>query len=94
MALEEQERIIIPNEEGEEEVYEVVYRFDVDDTKQSYIAVIPVEQDEDEEVDLFAFRYEDSEDDDDINLFPIDGEEEWNIVEETLNTLIDQDEPL
>lgn len=93
MALEEQERIIIPSEEGEEEVYEVIYRFDVDDTKQSYIAVVPVDQAEDEEVDLFAFRYEDSEDDD-IDLFPIDSEEEWNIVEETLNTLIDQDEPL
>lgn len=94
MALEEHERIIIPNEEGEEELYEILYRFNVDDTEKSYIAVIPVDQKDEEQVDLFAFRYEETEDDDDIELYPIDSDEEWDIIEETLNTLVNQDEPL
>ncbi|AIF43347.1 DUF1292 domain-containing protein [Virgibacillus sp. SK37] len=93
MALEEKERIIIPDENGEEHLFEVLFTFDVDETNQSYIAVVPVEQTEDEEVEVYAFRYEEQEkDDDDLSLFPIDSEEEWNMVEEMLNTLADEEE--
>jgi len=92
MPLEVNEKIVIPDENGEEHLFEVLYTFDVDDTKQHYIAVIPVDQSEDEQVDLYAFRYEESADDNDLSLFPIDSDEEWEIVEETLNTLIDEDE--
>ena len=35
---------------------------------------------------MYAFRYE--EDGDDLKLFTIDDEEEWNMVEETFNTLL------
>ena len=57
MALEEKERIIVPDENGEEHLFEVLFTFDVDETNQSYIAVVPVEQSEDEEVEVYAFRY-------------------------------------
>ncbi|OZU89872.1 hypothetical protein CIL03_01660 [Virgibacillus indicus] len=92
MALEEKERIIIPDENGEEHLFEVLFTFDVDETKQSYIAVIPVEQAEDEEVEVYAFRYEEKdEDDNDLSLFPIESDEEWEIVEEMLHTLADEE---
>lgn len=93
MPLEEKERIIIPDENGEEHLFEVLFTFDVDETEQSYIAVVPVEQKDDEEVEVYAFRYEEKEsDDDDLSLFPIDSDEEWEMVEEMLNTLADEDE--
>ncbi|MBP1947625.1 Uncharacterized protein YrzB, UPF0473 family [Virgibacillus subterraneus] len=93
MALEEKERIIIPDENGEEHLFEVLFTFDVDQTEQSYIAVVPVEQKDDEEVEVYAFRYEEKEkDDNDLSLFPIESEQEWEIVEEMLNTLANEEE--
>ena len=58
MNREEQERIIIPDENGEEHLFEVLFKFDVDETGYSYITLTPVEQSEEEEVEVYAFRYE------------------------------------
>ncbi|QTM99912.1 MULTISPECIES: DUF1292 domain-containing protein [Sediminibacillus] len=92
MALEEKERIIIPDENGEEHLFEVLFTFDVDQTGNSYIAVVPAEQKDDDEVEVFAFRYEEkSQDEDDLSLFQIESEEEWEMVEEMLNTLTDEE---
>lgn len=92
MALEEKERIIIPDENGDEHLFEVLFTFDVDDTEQSYIAVVPVEQAEDEEVEVYAFRYEEKESDEDLSLFPIEDDAEWEMVEEMLQTLAEEEE--
>ncbi|SET78081.1 Uncharacterized protein YrzB, UPF0473 family [Oceanobacillus limi] len=93
MPLEEKERIIIPDENGEEHLFEVLFTFDVDATNQSYIAVVPVEQKDDEEVEVYAFRYEEKEkEDNDLSLFPIESDDEWEMVEEMLNTLADEEE--
>ncbi|WP_047986369.1 DUF1292 domain-containing protein [Ornithinibacillus californiensis] len=91
MAIEEKERIIIPDENGEEHLFEVLFTFDVDDTGNSYIAVVPAEQQDDEEVEVYAFRYDEKEDGD-ITLFAIESDEEWEIVEEMLNTLAEEEE--
>lgn len=92
MALEEKERIIIPDENGEEHLFEVLFTFDVDENQQSYIAVVPVDQNDDEEVEVFAFRYEDKENEDDLALFQIENDDEWEMVEEMLNTLTEDEE--
>ncbi|CEI83846.1 hypothetical protein J18TS1_02050 [Oceanobacillus oncorhynchi subsp. incaldanensis] len=91
MTLEEKERIIIPDENGDEHLFEVLFTFDVDETEQSYIAVVPAEQAEDEEVEVYAFRYEEQENED-FTLYPIDSDEEWSMVEEMLNTLAEEEE--
>lgn len=93
MAEEEKERIIIPDENGEEHLFEVLYKFDIDETETSYIALIPVEQKDNDEVEVYAFRYEENGDEaDDIALFPIETDEEWEIVEEMFETLSEEDE--
>ncbi|PBB06814.1 MULTISPECIES: DUF1292 domain-containing protein [Salimicrobium] len=92
MALEKEEKIVIPDENGEEHLFEVLFTFDVDKTEQSYIAVVPAEQKDNEEVEVFAFRYEEKEDDDEnLSLYQIESDEEWEMVEEMLNTLTDED---
>ncbi|WP_138415631.1 DUF1292 domain-containing protein [Aquibacillus sediminis] len=91
MPLEEKERIIIPGDNGEEHLFEVLFTFDVDQTGHSYIAVVPVDQKDEEEVEVFAFRYEDKANEDDLALFQIESEEEWEMVEEMLNTLQDEE---
>ncbi len=82
---EEAEIIYIPDEEGNDEAFEVIMRFEPDDgTDRKYIMLVPAD-DSDEEQEVFAFRYE--EEGDDIKLFPIEDQEEWDMVEETFNTL-------
>ncbi|WJH32587.1 DUF1292 domain-containing protein [Paenibacillus aurantius] len=89
--MEEPEIIYIPDDEGNEEEFEVIMKFEVDGSDKKYMMVVPVEAAEDEETDeVYAFRYE--EDGDDLQLFTIDDEEEWNIVEETFNTLMAESE--
>ncbi|MBW5444990.1 DUF1292 domain-containing protein [Cohnella sp. CFH 77786] len=86
---EEAEIIYIPDDEGNEEAFEVIMRFELDDgTDRKYLMVVPAEEDTDEEQEVFAFRYE--EENDEIQLFPIEEQEEWDIVEETFNTLMSE----
>jgi len=88
-AEEQPEIIYIPDEEGNEEEFEVVMKFEVDGSDKKYMMLVPVGAGEEEETDeVYAFRYE--EDGDDLQLFTIDDEEEWNVVEETFNTLMDE----
>jgi uncharacterized protein YrzB (UPF0473 family) len=83
--MEEAEIIYIPDEEGNEEEFEVIMKFEMDNSDAMYMMVVPVNQEGDEE-EVYAFRYE--EDDDDLKLYTIDDEAEWEMVEETFNTLL------
>lgn len=93
MAKEEREQIVIPDEHGDEHLFEVLFTFDVEESGKSYMVLEPVgATEDDEEVEVFAFRFEDGEDEDDLALFPIETDEEWEMVEEMLNTFSEQDE--
>lgn len=83
---EEPEIIYIPDEEGNEEEFEVIMKFEVDGSDQKYMMVVPLISEDEEEDEVYAFRYE--EDGDDLKLYTIDDEEEWSMVEETFNTLL------
>jgi len=96
---EEAEIIYIADDEGNEEAFEVIMRFELDDgTDRKYLMVVPaVDEDEAEEAEddedgesqeVFPFRYE--EVDGEIKLYPVDEGEEWDMVEETFNTLMDE----
>ncbi|MGV3488372.1 MAG: DUF1292 domain-containing protein [Tuberibacillus sp.] len=90
---EEEDRIIIPDENGEEHLFDVLFTFDVEETGKSYMVVKPVETSEDDEDDeydeVFGFRYEET--DDEFNLYPIETDEEWDMVEEMINTFAESD---
>lgn len=86
---EEPEIIFIPDEEGNEEEFEVIMKFDVEDSDVSYMMVVPLDTDDESDVDeVYAFRYE--EDGDDLKLFTINDDDEWQMVEETFNTLLSE----
>jgi len=88
----EAEIIYIPDDEGNEDAFEVIMRFELDDgTDRKYLMVVPAEEedeDADDEQEVFAFRYD--EENDEIRLYPIEDQEEWDMVEETFNTLMDE----
>ena len=86
MQFEEPEIIYIPDEEGNEEEFEVIMKFEVDGSDQKYMMVVPLIGADEEEDEVYAFRYE--EEGDDLKLYTIEDEEEWSMVEETFNTLL------
>ncbi|OIJ16620.1 hypothetical protein BKP45_04770 [Anaerobacillus alkalidiazotrophicus] len=91
----ERERIIIPDENGDEHLFEVLFTFDVEETGKSYMVLIAAgdEENDEEEVEVHAFRYEEKGDgDDDLSLHPIETDEEWDMVEEMLNTFSEGEE--
>ncbi len=92
---EEEDRIIIPDENGEEHLFDILFSFDVEETDKSYIVVQPVEsseeEDEEEEAEVFAFRF-DGDLDGEFNLYPIETDEEWDMVEEMINTFVEEEE--
>ncbi|MFZ4451927.1 DUF1292 domain-containing protein [Salibacterium aidingense] len=89
MAEEENERIVIPDEDGNEHLFDLLFTFDVDETGYSYMVLTAAgeQESEDEEVEVFAFRYEEGEGEDaELSLYPIESDEEWDIVEEMVET--------
>lgn len=93
MAKDERERIVIPDENGEEHLFEVLFTFDVDETGHSYMVLEPAgnNDNDEEEIEVFAFRFEDNGEEDDLALFPIETDEEWEMVEEMLNTFAEEE---
>ncbi|WP_274362671.1 DUF1292 domain-containing protein [Paenibacillus thermotolerans] len=84
----EPEIIYIPDEEGNEEEFEVIMKFEVEGSDNKYMMVVPLDSDDEETDEVYAFRYE--EEGDELKLYTIDDEEEWNMVEETFNTLLEE----
>lgn len=94
---EEEERIIIPDEDGNEEVFHVLMKFDVEETGKQYILLVPEDQDRPDvtEQEVYAFRYEECGEEEGererINLYLIEDDEEWDLVESTFQTLLEED---
>lgn len=89
----EENIIYIADEDGNEQAYEILTEIDDEDSGKRYILVSALddgEDDEDEEVDeVLAFRYEEDEEGG-MTLYPIETDEEWALVEEAFQTLVDE----
>lgn len=90
---EEKDFVTIIDEEGNEILHEILFTFDSEDFGKSYVLLFPAGMTEDEEVELQAFSYTESEDGGfEGELHPIETEEEWDMIEEVLNTFLDEEE--
>lgn len=76
------------NDEGKEVECEVLFTFDSDETKKSYIAYTDNTVDEMGNTKVYASIYTPNENP--VNLIPIETEKEWKIIETILNTLQEQ----
>lgn len=86
------EHITIVDEHGNEELYEILFTFDSEDFGKSYVLVYPAGIPEEDEIELQAFSYVENEDGTEGDLEPIETEEEWDMIEEVLNTFIEDEE--
>ncbi len=85
-------QITIVDEEGNEQLCEVLFTFESDEFGKSYVlfqAIGSIDEDE-EGPEIHAYAFNPSEDGGDGELIPIETEEEWDMVEEMLNTFYEE----
>jgi len=75
----------IINDNGEEVMCDVLFTFDSEETKKSYIVYTDNSRDAEGNVQVFASIYDPTKEDQ--KLEPIQTEQEWKVIETILNTL-------
>lgn len=73
------------NDEGKEVKYDVLFTFDSDDTKKSYIAYTDNTYDEDGNISVYASTYDPNSEE--MILGEITTDKEWKVIETILNTI-------
>ncbi|KIY21560.1 MULTISPECIES: DUF1292 domain-containing protein [Mesobacillus] len=87
--------ITVVDENGNEQLCEVLFTFDSEEFGKSYVLYYPIgaEDNDEEEIEIHASAFMPTEDNDDGELMPIETDEEWDMIEEMLETfLAEQDE--
>jgi uncharacterized protein YrzB (UPF0473 family) len=78
--------IIITGENGEDIVCEILFTLDKNDT--NYVVYFEADKKEDEELELYASKYEETNEGEG-KLIPIETDDEWDMIEEMINTYDD-----
>lgn len=87
----EQEYITLIDDEGNEELYQILITFESEEFDKNYVLVYPAGSTE-EDIELFAFTYEDDENGLEGELNNIETDEEWEMIEEVLGAFVAEDE--
>ena len=76
------------NEKGEKIECEVLFTFDSDETKKSYMVYTDNTLDDEGKTKVYASIYE--EDGKELTITPITDEKEWNLVEKLISQTTDE----
>ena len=89
-----QENITVVDENGNEQLCEVLFTFTSDEFGKSYVLYYPIgaEEDENEEIEIHASSFTPNEEGEDGELLPIESDEEWDMIEEMLGTFLDEED--
>ncbi|MFN2745127.1 MULTISPECIES: DUF1292 domain-containing protein [Bacillus] len=87
-----EKNITIVDDKGNEQLCEVLFTFDSDQFNKSYVLYYPVEAQDEEEIEIHASSFTPNENGENGELMPIETEEEWDMIEETLNTFLADEE--
>ena len=89
-----QENITIVDENGNEQLCNVLFTFESDEFGKSYVLYYPIgaEEDENEEIEIHASSFVPNEDGEDGELLPVESDAEWDMIEEMLSTFLDEQE--
>ena len=86
-------QITLIDDQGNEELYEILFTFHLDDYDKSYVLLYPAAVGDDEDIEVQAFSY-DADDAGDVtssDLHEIESDDEWDMVQGVLNTFLDDD---
>ena len=81
-------QIVLKTSENEEKVFSLLFTFDSDETKKSYMTYTDDSEDAEGNTQVYASIYDPTGED--LNLYPIETEREWQIIQEILNGLQEQ----
>lgn len=93
-----QEHITVVDENGNEQLFEVLFTFESEDFGKSYVLYFPIgaEEDEEGEIEIHASSFTENPDLDETvgggELRPVETDAEWDMIEEMLNTFLDEEE--
>ncbi len=92
-AMSEGEEFAYVDDQGNEELFQEVLRFQNPENGKWYICLYPKSQEESEDgAQLVAFAFNEPEnEDEDIEFLPIEDDKEWEMVQEVMNTFINDD---
>ena len=81
--------ITIIDENGNEQLGEVLHTFDSEEFSKSYVlySLVGAEEDEDGQIEIFASSFIPAENGEDGELTPIETEAEWDLIEQKLQEL-------
>lgn len=85
MDMEEKMTFKVTNSEGKEIEYEVLFTFDSEETKKSYMVYTDDSKDENGNIRVFASAYIPGEET--TELLPIETDKEWKIIDTILKEL-------
>lgn len=80
----DENKIVVIDDEGHENEYDVLFTFESDDTDKSYVLYYDSSL---EQPQVYSSIY-----DDEGNLFPIESKEEWDMIEEVFQSFMAEDE--
>lgn len=86
------EYITLVDEEGNEELYQILLTFESEEFEKSYVLVHPITADEEEEVEIFAFSYTEADGGLDGQLGDIETDDEWDMIEEVLGAFVEEED--
>ncbi len=84
--MEEKNTFTVINDEGREILCNVLFTFDSDETKKSYIVYTDNTKDEKGNIKVYASIY-DPKSVDAMELLPIETEKEWKVIETILESI-------
>lgn len=83
--------ITVVDENGNEQLCEILFTFDSEKFNKSYVLYYPISDNEDDEIEIHASSFVPNENNEDGELSPIETDEEWDMIEEMLNTFLDEE---
>lgn len=88
--MEKDNKLVYIDEKGNEVLCEILFTFEAEEFKKNYVLFYPVGADEkdDEEVEVLAASFVPAEDGSVGELFDVETDEEWQLIEETLESFV------
>lgn len=89
--MENEKQLIFVDEDGNEVLCNILFTFDSEEFNKSYVLFTPVTSEEEDQIEVAAASYVQGEDGTVGELFAIESDEEWQMIEDVLASF-DEDE--
>ncbi len=86
--------ITVVDDEGNEQLCEVLFTFDSEEFGKSYVLYYPIGADEndDDDIEIHASSFSPNESNEDGERSQFESDVEWDLIEDMLNTFLDEQE--